>query len=192
MADSASGRSRSVRSETRPTARHQTGALHAAGVDYGRLITERGRQDHAGQHGSIVEGPSFEGRSNSPLITDVSTSRTPTTSFKIENPNLAEHSVDDSGGETRRRDGPVIGESASVDAPRALRAESNAGDDHAVEAPRAHRGESNASSPTKFPIPTIEAPMRALIGRILRAEATLRATTSGRNFTRHYNDLHPA
>ena len=101
-------------------ARHQTGALHAAGVDYGRLITERGRQDHAGQHGSIVEGPSSEGRSNSPLITDVS--RTPTTSFKIENPNLAEHSVDDSGGETRRRDGPVNGESASVDAPRALRA----------------------------------------------------------------------
>ena len=122
MAAPASGRSRSVRSETRPTARHQTGALHVAGVDYGRLITERGRQDHAGQHGSIVEGPSSGGRSNSPLITDVS--RTPTTSFKIENPNLAEHPVDDSGGETRRRDGPVIGESASVDAPRALRAKS--------------------------------------------------------------------
>ena len=168
MADSAGARSRSVRSETRPTARHQTGALHAAGVDYGRLITERGRQDHAGQHGSIEEGPSAAARSSTPLITDVT--RTPTTSFKIENPNLAEHPVDDSGGETRRRDGPVIGESASVDAPRALRAESNAGDDHAVEAPRAHRAESNASSPTKFPIPTIEAPMRALIGRILRED----------------------
>ena len=114
----------------------------------------------------------------------------------IENPNLAEHPVDNGGGETRRRDGPVIGESASVDAPRALRVESSAGDDHAVEAPRAHRAESNASSPTKFPIPTIEAPMRALIGRILRedhqqlyaprAEATSRAITSGGNITRHY------
>ena len=168
MAEAPGLRSRSARPEEQTTARRQTGALHVAGVDHGRLVTERGRQDHAGQHGSIVEGPSSEGRRNSPLITDVS--RTPTTSFKIENPNLAEHPVDDSGGETRRRDGPVIGESASVDAPRALRAESNAGDDHAVEAPRAHRAESNASSPTKFPIPTIEAPMRALIGRILRED----------------------
>ena len=117
MAAPASVRSRSARSEGQSTARRQTGALHAAGVDYGRLITERGRQDHAGQHGSIVEGPSAAERSGTPLITDVT--RTPTTSFKIENPNLAEHPVDDSGGETRRRDGPVIGESASVDAPSA-------------------------------------------------------------------------
>ena len=105
------------------TAQNQTGAQYAASVSAERQMPERGRQDHAGQHGSIVEGPSFEERSNSPLITDVS--RTPTTSFKIENPNLAEHPVDDSGGETRRRDGPVIGESASVEsAPRkTLRAE---------------------------------------------------------------------
>ena len=110
-----------------------------------------------------MEGPSFEGRSNSPLITDMSTpAHVSTTSFKIENPNLAEHPVDDSGGETRRRDGPVIGESASVDAPRKpLRAESSAGPDHAVEAPRKPlRAESSASSPPKFPIPTIDAPMR--------------------------------
>ena len=120
MADPQSVRSRSARSETQSTARRQTGALHAAGVDHESLLTERGRQDHAGQHGSIVEGPGFQERSNSPLITDVS--RTPTTSFKIENPNLAEHPVDDSGGETRRRDGPVIGESASVEsAPRKTR-----------------------------------------------------------------------
>ena len=105
MAAPASVRSRSARSETRSTARRQTEALDAAGVSYERLLTERGRQDHAGQHGSIVEGPSFEGRSNSPLITDMSTpARGSTTSFKIENPNLAEHPVDDSGGETRCRD----------------------------------------------------------------------------------------
>ena len=125
MAEPLSVRSRSARAGEESTARRQTGALHAAGLDYEGLLPEGGRQDHAGQHGSIVEGPSFEGRSNSPLITDAS--RTPTTSFKIENPNLAEHPVDDSGGETRRRDGPVIGESASVDAPRKpLRAESSA------------------------------------------------------------------
>ena len=116
MADAVSSRSRSVRAAMQSTAQNQTGAQNAASVSAERQMPERGRQDHAGQHGSIVEGPSFEERSNSPLITDVS--RTPTTSFKIENPNLAEHPVDDSGGETRRRDGPVIGESASVDAPR--------------------------------------------------------------------------
>ena len=54
MAAPASGRSRSVRSEGPSMARHQTGALHVAGVDYGRLITERGRQDHAGQHNQSI------------------------------------------------------------------------------------------------------------------------------------------
>ena len=168
MANAVSLRSRSVRAAMQSSERHQTGAHADVSASSERLLPEQGLSDHAGQHGSIVEGPSSEGRSNSPLITDVS--RTPTTSFKIENPNLAEHPVDDSGGETRRRDGPVIGESASVDAPRALRAESNAGDDQAVDAPHALSAESNASSPTKFPIPTIEAPMRALIGRILRED----------------------
>ena len=50
MAEPLSVRSRSARSEAQSTARRQTGALHAAGVDYERLLTERGRQDHAGQH----------------------------------------------------------------------------------------------------------------------------------------------
>ena len=49
MAEAPSVRSRSARSEGQSTARRQTGALHAAGVDYERLLTERGRQDHAGQ-----------------------------------------------------------------------------------------------------------------------------------------------
>ena len=49
MAEAPSVRSRSARSEGQSTARRQTGALHAAGVDYERLLPERGRQDHAGQ-----------------------------------------------------------------------------------------------------------------------------------------------
>ena len=50
MAEAPGLRSRSARPEEQTTARRQTGAPHAAGVDYGRLVTERGRQDHAGQH----------------------------------------------------------------------------------------------------------------------------------------------
>ena len=50
MAEAPGLRSRSARPEEQSTARRQTGALHAAGVDHGRLVTERGRQDHAGQH----------------------------------------------------------------------------------------------------------------------------------------------
>ena len=196
MAEPLSVRSRSARAGEESTARRQTGALHAAGLDYEGLLPEGGRQDHAGQHGSIVEGPSFEERSNSPLITDVS--RTPTTSFKIENPNLAEHPVDDSGGETRRRDGPVIGESASVDAPRkSFRAEAGAGPDHAVDAPRKPlRAESSASTPTTFPIPTIEAPMRALIGRILQEDHQQQGRGDGatgdaprRNYNKNRDEL---
>ena len=49
MAEAPSVRSRSARSAEQSTARRQTGALHAAGLDYERLLTERGRQDHAGQ-----------------------------------------------------------------------------------------------------------------------------------------------
>ena len=126
MAAPVSVRSRSARSATRSTARSQTGALDAAGVSSERLLPECGRLDHAGQHGSIVEGPSVAERNDAPLITDISTPvRGSTTSFKIENPHLAEHPVDNSGGETLRHDGPVIGVSESVDAPYALSAESN-------------------------------------------------------------------
>ena len=136
MADPVSSRSRSVRAAMQSSERHQTGAHAADSVSSERLLPEHRPSDHAGQHGSIVEGPSVAERNDAPQIHDRSTpERGSFTSFKIENPNLAEHPVDDSGGETRRRDGPVIGESASVDAPRTLRDESNAGPDHAVEAP---------------------------------------------------------
>ena len=54
MAAPVSVRSRSPRSETRSTARRQTGALDEAGVGYERLLTERGRQDHAGQQTTVL------------------------------------------------------------------------------------------------------------------------------------------
>ena len=103
-----SARSRSVRAAKRTTARHLTGAPEPRDDSSERLLPERG---HAGQHGSIVEGPSVAERTGTPLITDISTpERGSTTSFKAENPHLAEHL--DTGGETRRRDDPVIGVSA--------------------------------------------------------------------------------
>ena len=45
--------------------------------------------------------------------------------------------------------------------------------DQAVDAPHALSAESNASEPKKFPNPTIDAPMRALIGRILQEQPQL-------------------
>ena len=50
MAEPLSVRSRSARAGEESTARRQTGALHAAGLDYEGLLPEGGRQDHAGQH----------------------------------------------------------------------------------------------------------------------------------------------
>ena len=64
MADLVSVRSRSVRSTTRSTAHHQTGTPGPRDDSSERLLPERGRQDHAGQHGSIVEGPELQLRIN--------------------------------------------------------------------------------------------------------------------------------
>jgi hypothetical protein len=105
-----STRSRSVRAAMQSAERNQTGAQGAASVSSERLLPERVRQNHAGQHGSIVEGPDTAERSGTPHITGRPTpERGSDKPISEENPNLAEHPADDSGGETLRWDGTVIG-----------------------------------------------------------------------------------
>ena len=60
MAEPLSVRSRSARAGEESTARRQTGALHAAGLDYEGLLPEGGRQDHAGQQLDICNNERYE------------------------------------------------------------------------------------------------------------------------------------